>query len=176
MLELSEACAPVWDPAFSNWLHPYGSKPLVGPVSLGPTSSPIPVESRARGPEHPNAKSPERACTNLQSPVPTVPCTKRVTFFINSKVCSLVFPVTVQPQASFTSLGAPAWVLAASFSSRAAFTSAISSPVCLHAWPGRCPATPPARPLYSTGRSPGRPPDRPPNLVAYLVLLGPLKF
>ena len=60
MLEPREAHVPVWDPASGSGLTcSVGSEFLVGPTSPGPTSIPIHIGSRARGPERPNARNPE---------------------------------------------------------------------------------------------------------------------
>ena len=54
----------MWDPASRSGLpSSSGSKLLVGLASPGLLSIPIHVGSRARGQEHPNAKSPERELT-----------------------------------------------------------------------------------------------------------------
>ena len=50
---------PCMGPCLREWVPVHaGSKPLVGPISSGPASTPM-VESGATGPKQPNAKSPE---------------------------------------------------------------------------------------------------------------------
>ena len=51
---------PAWDPVSRSELpSSVGSKPLVGPVFPGPTSTPVHTGNRARSPEHPYTKKPE---------------------------------------------------------------------------------------------------------------------
>ena len=162
VLEPSKACIPAWDLPYLQQQASIlvESKPLVGLTSPGPTSAPIHVGGRARGPEHPNAKNPVRQLAPsskvpYQDP-PSDPIPKE-------RHPSAIQKSSAQHSLSQFSSKHLSWVWVQwpeSFSkhqfltSGAAFTPANSSPVCLCAWPGRSPTAPPVLPLSFTSSQP----------------------